>query len=301
MIFAHCDKVFGLDDKLPWKFIKNDMEHFKNYTKDSEILMGPKTFQSLPKKLKGRTHHVILNEKRDNTPTLLAKDGSVPDKISYIKDLNIEYMRTSYNTSYVVIGGISLIKYFINHCSEISMTEIKESELRKLDGNVIKLDDDTIDKLNSLFKVNFKKYDDCEIYFLRRNKIKFDKIYTDKWQYNVSAGVGLKMNAINSINIKNVSEILLKESCNPVFTYNIICKLLNNETVYTTTMYHLNFNKIYDALLKENVQLEIINPKEGGTPPISECNFEKAKQFFEDNKLEPIMYKDYFKEYKDAF
>lgn len=301
MIFAHCDKIFGLDDKLPWKFIKNDMEHFKNYTKDSEMLMGPKTFQSLPKKLKGRTHHVILNEKRDNIPTLLAKDGSVPDKISYIKNLNIDRMRSSYNTSYVVIGGISLIKYFIDQCSEISITKIKKSELNELNGNIIKLDDNIIDKLNSLSEVNFKKYDDCEIYFLRRHKIKFDKIYNDKWQYDVSAGVGLKMSAINCINIKNVSEILLKESCNPVFTYNIICKLLNNEDVYTTTMYHLDFNRIHDDLLKENILLEIINPKEGGTPPISECNFEKAKRFFEDNNLEPIMYKDYFKEYKDAF
>lgn len=48
----------GLDNKLLWKS-KSDLEHFKRLTLGKPIIMGRKTFESLPGILPGRSHFVV--------------------------------------------------------------------------------------------------------------------------------------------------------------------------------------------------------------------------------------------------
>lgn len=50
--------VIGVDGDLPWS-LPDDLKHFMRSTKGHAIIMGRKTFESLPKALDGRTNIVV--------------------------------------------------------------------------------------------------------------------------------------------------------------------------------------------------------------------------------------------------
>ncbi len=52
------NRVIGNDNSLPWH-LPADLKHFKAMTLGKPIIMGRKTWESLPGKLPGRTHIVV--------------------------------------------------------------------------------------------------------------------------------------------------------------------------------------------------------------------------------------------------
>jgi dihydrofolate reductase len=52
------DRVIGCENRLPWR-LPADLQHFKRLTLGKPIIMGRKTWESLPGLLPGRTHIVI--------------------------------------------------------------------------------------------------------------------------------------------------------------------------------------------------------------------------------------------------
>lgn len=67
LIFAKgTNGAFGLRGKLPWQ-LKEDMEHFANTTRNAGVIMGRRTWESLPdsvRPLKGRLN-LVVTTKRD--------------------------------------------------------------------------------------------------------------------------------------------------------------------------------------------------------------------------------------------
>ena len=93
------ERIIGKDNALPWH-IPAEFQHFKDTTKDSTVIMGRKTYESLPEKfrpLPGRRNVVIS---RNFTTT----DDT--DICSSIKE-GIDKART-YNKPIFIIGGASL-------------------------------------------------------------------------------------------------------------------------------------------------------------------------------------------------
>lgn len=111
----------GFKNKLPW-FIKDDLKHFREITKQSGyiniIIMGRNTWESLPKKpLPGRTN-IILTQKGidieayENTMT----------KSSLIDALNTSTsLSNTHNINVSIIGGESVYKEFNNLCNKINV------------------------------------------------------------------------------------------------------------------------------------------------------------------------------------
>ncbi|AAU29208.1 dihydrofolate reductase [Escherichia phage JS98] len=66
--------AFGLGDGLPWGRVKKDLQNFKARTEGTIMIMGAKTFQSLPTLLPGRSHVVVCDIKRGYPET---KDGDL--------------------------------------------------------------------------------------------------------------------------------------------------------------------------------------------------------------------------------
>ncbi|MDU7440643.1 MAG: dihydrofolate reductase, partial [Clostridium sp.] len=56
------NNVIGKDNKLIWH-ISEDLKRFKSITSGNTMLMGRKTFESLPFVLPGRTHLVLTTKK----------------------------------------------------------------------------------------------------------------------------------------------------------------------------------------------------------------------------------------------
>src|SRR5438309_11869253 len=59
--------VIGRDGKLPWH-IPADLKRFKALTMGSAMVMGRKTFESLPGLLPGRRHIVLTRDRRWRVP-----------------------------------------------------------------------------------------------------------------------------------------------------------------------------------------------------------------------------------------
>ncbi|HEY6917345.1 MAG TPA: dihydrofolate reductase, partial [Allosphingosinicella sp.] len=64
IVVARADNgVIGKDGKLPWH-LPADLKHFKAVTSGAPMIMGRKTFESLPGLLPGRRHIVITRDLR---------------------------------------------------------------------------------------------------------------------------------------------------------------------------------------------------------------------------------------------
>ncbi len=64
LIAALADhRVIGSDNRLPWK-LPADLRHFKALTLHKPIIMGRKTWESLPGLLPGR-QHIVISRNRD--------------------------------------------------------------------------------------------------------------------------------------------------------------------------------------------------------------------------------------------
>lgn len=112
IIVAYDEKRgIGYKNQLPWNPIKEDFIHFKNTTINQNIIMGRKTWESLPKRpLSNRTNIVITSSKIENVITF----NSLEDALNQFKNS-------------FIIGGGKIYEYAIknNLIDIIIASEIK--------------------------------------------------------------------------------------------------------------------------------------------------------------------------------
>jgi dihydrofolate reductase len=104
MIVA-CDRngAIGKDGDLPWKQ-PTDLQHFKQVTMGSNLIMGRKTWDSLPGMLPGRTHYVLSRGEVEGV-----------EVIALDKALEMDGW---------VIGGGEIYELFLPHVEELHRTII---------------------------------------------------------------------------------------------------------------------------------------------------------------------------------
>ncbi len=56
-----ANRVIGIENRLPWR-LPEDLQHFKRLTLGHHVVMGRKTWESLPGKLPGRPHVVVTRD-----------------------------------------------------------------------------------------------------------------------------------------------------------------------------------------------------------------------------------------------
>lgn len=101
------NNVIGYKNKIPW-YLPEDFKHFKETTQGNVILMGRKTFESLPKLLPNREHWVLTRNK-------------VCNGVVNINDIN-NLPKVPENKKLFVIGGEQIYKIFLPQCSELILT-----------------------------------------------------------------------------------------------------------------------------------------------------------------------------------
>jgi len=108
MIFA-CDMkgAIGKDGNLPWRQ-SSDLQHFKRVTMSKTIVMGRKTWDSLPKALPGRRNIVMSRSSRDDIEVL---------------DFD-EVLALGEDEEIMIIGGGEIYALFMEHAKEIHKTII---------------------------------------------------------------------------------------------------------------------------------------------------------------------------------
>lgn len=105
--------VIGKDGVLPWR-LPADMKFFRMTTGKCPMIMGRKTWSSLPGILPGREHVVV------------SKSGNVNAHNRQIKVFNTLESAINYvgNRRTFVIGGGEIYEQTISLCNEIYMTEV---------------------------------------------------------------------------------------------------------------------------------------------------------------------------------
>lgn len=121
------DEKFGLakNNKIPWKSSK-DMQFFRSKTINNVVVMGSKTFLSLPNSqpLKDRINLVVTNNSKK-----YYKLYSKYYNVLFIDRLQvIGIMKCCYKDKTIfVIGGNQIYNLLLPYCSTIWLTKIKSN------------------------------------------------------------------------------------------------------------------------------------------------------------------------------
>jgi len=108
------NNAIGKNNKLIWH-LSDDLKHFKNLTKGHHVIMGRKTFESMPKALPNRTN-VIVTRNKDYT----AEDAHVVDSIEAALAFAQEDDRP------FIIGGGEIYRQGLAFANCIELTRVHE-------------------------------------------------------------------------------------------------------------------------------------------------------------------------------
>ena len=103
--------VIGRDGGLPWR-ISADLKHFKKVTMGTVMVMGRKTFDSLPGVLPGRRHIVLTRDRNWSAP-----GAEVVHSVD-------EALASALGEPVSVIGGSEIFALFLPHADRLELTDV---------------------------------------------------------------------------------------------------------------------------------------------------------------------------------
>ena len=109
------NNAIGRDGTLPWHF-SEDLKNFKKLTTGNTIIMGRKTWDSLPiKPLPDRRNIVISSTNQKNVESYTSIENCI-ESLSDDKEVSDVY----------IIGGVSVYKFFYKHADTLHITFINK-------------------------------------------------------------------------------------------------------------------------------------------------------------------------------
>jgi dihydrofolate reductase len=115
VVAASRNGVIGKDGGLPWH-ISSDLKMFKQITMGKPVIMGRKTWDSLPRKpLPGR-RNIVVSRTIDIAPLGAAAAGSIEEAF--------ELAEVDHTAEIAVIGGGEIYRLFWPMADQIYLTEV---------------------------------------------------------------------------------------------------------------------------------------------------------------------------------
>jgi len=112
LVLARADNgVIGRDNGLPWH-LPADLKDFKAVTSGKPMIMGRRTFDSLPRLLPGR-RHIVLTRDRD-----WRADGA---EVAHDVDGALALAGTG---PVAIIGGAEIYRLFLACADRVALTEV---------------------------------------------------------------------------------------------------------------------------------------------------------------------------------
>lgn len=152
---ASENNVIGNDNKLIWH-LSDDLKHFKELTKGHCVIMGRKTFESMPKALPNRTNIVITRKNNYK-----AKDAIV------VHSIHEALEKAENDNQPFIIGGGEIYRQSILISDRIELTRVHA----KLDGDAFfpEIDYKIWNEVSSEKRFKDEKHD-FDFTFIRYNK-----------------------------------------------------------------------------------------------------------------------------------
>ncbi|MBL8649365.1 MAG: dihydrofolate reductase [Sphingopyxis sp.] len=111
VIARAANGVIGANGRMPWH-LPADLRRFKQLTMGRPMIMGRKTFDSLPTILEGR-RHIVLTRDPD-----WQEEGAEP--VASVEDA----LRRANAPQVMVIGGAEIYAMFVGQADRIELTEV---------------------------------------------------------------------------------------------------------------------------------------------------------------------------------
>ena len=109
---ASTNNVIGFDNKLIWN-IPKDLKRFKELTQGHSVIMGRKTFESLPSPLPNR-RNIVVTRNKDYSPEGIEVLSSIEDALDVCRE----------DLQPFIIGGGEIYSQTINLVDKIELTRV---------------------------------------------------------------------------------------------------------------------------------------------------------------------------------
>jgi dihydrofolate reductase len=107
------DGTIARDGQVPWR-IREDLQRFVAHTTGTPMIMGRKTFDSLPGLLRGRRHIVLTRDRGWSAP-----GAEAAHSVDEALDL-------AGKGAVTVIGGVEVFRLFEPYATRFELTEVHE-------------------------------------------------------------------------------------------------------------------------------------------------------------------------------
>lgn len=115
IVAASINHVIGHQGKLPWN-MPADMKHFRNITMGHHVVMGRKTFESIPNGLPGRSIIVLSQQ-----PDYQAENATVVPNF----ESAFQVAQQAYEKEVFIAGGAAIYQEALGWIDKIYLTRIE--------------------------------------------------------------------------------------------------------------------------------------------------------------------------------
>ena len=109
------NNIIGNKGRIPW-YIPNDIKRFKEITTNNVVIMGRKTFESLPEEYRPLPNRINI---------ILSKDKSFKTNCCMVfNDLKKAIRKAGSDKEIFIIGGGEIYKESLKYADKVYMTEV---------------------------------------------------------------------------------------------------------------------------------------------------------------------------------
>jgi len=115
LVCVGLDNAIGGENKLLW-YLPEDLKNYKKLTSGGYLVVGRKTYDSLPEVAKKNRFHYVISSK--------SGINDITRKYFNTIDEFLEYQQTMYDSEIFVIGGQQIYEQLIRHCTKAIITTV---------------------------------------------------------------------------------------------------------------------------------------------------------------------------------
>ena len=123
LVAMNADNVIGVDNDLPWK-LKDDLQHFKNYSMNKAIIMGRNTYDSIGRPLPNRFNIVVSNTMTETQGLSIAKN------LAEALEMATNYSIAEHQDEIVLIGGARIFDEGMKYVNKLVISWVDAPNIK---------------------------------------------------------------------------------------------------------------------------------------------------------------------------
>ena len=118
LVAMNGNRLIGVNNELPWK-LKDDLEHFKNYSMHKPIIMGKNTYESIGRPLPNRINIVVSSTMKPSKDLNVCR--TLDQALQIAKDIPSEEA--------ILIGGSRIFSEGFNNVNKLVISWVEADHL----------------------------------------------------------------------------------------------------------------------------------------------------------------------------